>query len=72
MDGDGHDHIRGFDRRGDDTIALLVDGFEDFDDVMAAATQERRGVDIDFADGDSIFLSGTSLSSLDANDFSFV
>lgn len=72
VEGDGNDVISGFDRRGDDDIILSVDGFEDFDDVLAAATQERRGVDIDFGDGDSIFLRGTSLSSLDADDFSFV
>lgn len=72
VEGDGHDVIRGFDRRGDDQVLLSVTGFEDFDDVLAAATQERYGVELDLGTGDSIFFKGTSLSSLGEDDFLFV
>ena len=70
--GDGEDVIRGFDRQGDDRFVLAVEGIDDFDDVLDVASQERRGVELDFGDGDSIFLSGTRLSALDESDFIFV
>lgn len=69
--GDGHDVIRGFDRQGDDLFVLSLEGIDSFDDVLAAASQERRGVELDFGD-DSLFLSGTRLSALDEGDFLFV
>lgn len=70
--GDGHDKIWDFDRRGDDLLVLAVEGVSTFEDVLDAADQSWAGVSLDFGGGDSIFLRGVRLSSLDEEDFLFV
>ena len=69
--GDGHDFIRDFDRRGDDQLVLSVDGVESFEDVLSSAYETRRGVELDFGNGDSIFLQRVDLKDLDESDFLF-
>lgn len=71
-DGDGFDKIFGFDRRGDDQIALSVEGVTSFAEVLDSAYQLKRGVVLDFDGGDGLFLAGTRLSSLEEEDFVFV
>jgi len=70
-DGDGRDHIKDFDKRGEDSIALNVEGVSSFDDVLDAATQYRFGVSLDFGGGDSIFLRRADIDDLSADDFIF-
>jgi len=62
--GDGHDGIVDFDRRGDDRLALSVDGIEGFDDVVDHAYQDRRGPILDFGNGDSILLKRVDIEDL--------
>lgn len=71
-EGDGRDKIWDFNRRGDDQLVLQVEGVSSFADVLDAADQYRAGVSLDFGGGDSIFLRGVRLSSLDEDDFLFV
>lgn len=70
--GDGHDSIWDFGRRGDDQIVLAVEGVESFSDVLDAAESRWFGVELDFGLGDSIYLRGIRLSSLEADDFLFI
>ncbi|MEL6477095.1 MAG: spondin domain-containing protein [Pseudomonadota bacterium] len=67
--GDGNDTIRFFDQRGDDTIALNVEGITSFEDVLSTATGVANTVTLDFGDQGSLFLLGTRLSDLDEGDF---
>lgn len=69
--GDGHDVIRDFNRKSDDTLVLSVEGVTGFEEVLDAAHQGRLGTEIDFG-GDSIFLKGVRLDSLSEEDFIFV
>lgn len=69
--GDDRDIVKGFDKRGDDRIALSVEGVETFDDVVENAYQFRGGVYVDFGEGDSLFFKGVHLSSLGEEDFLF-
>ncbi|MHA7826217.1 MAG: tandem-95 repeat protein, partial [Roseovarius sp.] len=77
--GDGSDIIFDFDvsraqRRSfipGDELRLNVEGIEDYDDLMGAATQTWFGVLFDFGDGDEIFLLGTRLAALDEDQFTF-
>lgn len=69
--GDGHDFIWDFDRFGDDQIALNIAGFDTLSDVLDVASQAYYGVKLDFGDDGSLFLRGTSLKSLDEEDFIF-
>lgn len=69
--GDGDDYVRDFNRHSDDTLVLAVDGVAGFDDVLDAADQHRRGVELDFGE-DSLFLRGVRLSDLSEDDFIFV
>lgn len=70
-EGDGIDIIRDFDQRGNDAIALDIDGVDSFDDVLAVATEYRFGVGLNFGSGDSIFLARNDLDDLSADDFIF-
>ncbi|MEM1074139.1 MAG: spondin domain-containing protein [Pseudomonadota bacterium] len=70
--GDGHDVIKDFDRRGDDQIALAIEGIDSFEDVYDAASWHKRGVELDFGSDGSIYLENVSLSSLTEDDFVFV
>ena len=69
--GDGHDVIGDFDRRGDDRLALSVEGIDSFEDVLAVANESRKGVTLDFADAGSVFLRRTDIDDLTADDFLF-
>ncbi|MEM0923859.1 MAG: spondin domain-containing protein [Pseudomonadota bacterium] len=67
--GDGDDTVRLFDRRGDDTIVLNVEGIFSFEDVLATASSTANTVTLDFGEQGSLFLDGTRLSDLDEDDF---
>ncbi|MEM0988512.1 MAG: spondin domain-containing protein [Pseudomonadota bacterium] len=69
-EGDGDDDIRDF-GRGNDRILLSIDVIEDFSDVLAVATETRRGVELDFDGGDSLFLRRVDIDDLSAEDFLF-
>lgn len=69
--GDGRDLIWDFDRRGDDQIALAIDGVDSFSDVLDAADNSYFGVALDFGNGDEIFLRGVHITDLTAEDFLF-
>ena len=77
--GDGSDSILDFQtaRSGrrfsieGDQIRLSVIGVSDFDDLLALGQQEGNGVLFDFGNGDELFLSGTQLSALDRDAFTF-
>ncbi|QUJ77245.1 tandem-95 repeat protein [Sulfitobacter albidus] len=77
--GDGQDVIYGFQparsRSGapiaGDTLAISVDGIEDFAALMAQAQQTWSGVLLDLGGGDEIFLAGTRLAALDQDQFTF-
>lgn len=69
--GDGYDFISDFDRRGDDQIVLSVEGFETFADVLASAHDTRFGVELDFGNGDSLFLRRVEADDLTEEDFIF-
>lgn len=70
--GDGSDTIFDFDRRGDDRLALSVEGVVGFADVLDVATQGSRGVQLEFNGGDSVFLQGVDLVDLGESDFLFL
>ena len=74
-DGD-NDFIGGFVTGAgtDDVIRLQGYGaaFDEFSEVMSAASQVGANVVIDFGGGDTITLLGVTLASLDADDFMFV
>ncbi|MEP5807365.1 MAG: spondin domain-containing protein [Roseobacter sp.] len=70
--GNETDIIRDFDRQGDDRIAITVDGFEAFGDVVDAAYDTRWGVEIDFGAEDTLILRGVEVSDLSSNDFLFI
>ncbi len=71
--GAGHDVITDF--RGGvgagDVIELKGMGFTNFADVKASAFQATDGVHIDLHNGDSLVLTGVSLTTLAADDFLF-
>jgi Ca2+-binding RTX toxin-like protein len=67
-EGDGRDWIADFDRRGDDTLVLRVEGIDSFADVQAAAHQVWGGTVLSFGGGDSIFLRGVRAGDLEADD----
>ena len=67
----GRDVITDFDTHGDDVIELSVAGFNSFDDVLAAASQESDGVTIDLSNTSSILLEDADLADLSASDFVF-
>ncbi|MEM9552354.1 MAG: spondin domain-containing protein [Pseudomonadota bacterium] len=69
VQGDGADVILDFNRRGDDQLALSVHGVHDFHDVLDAAREVRGGVELDFGEGDSIFLRRLDISDLSEDDF---
>lgn len=77
--GDGTDTIYGFapnrsTRRGEiagDRIEIGTEGVDDFATLMTAASQSSGGVLFDFGGGDSLFLAGTRLASLDEDQFTF-
>ncbi|GAA6209970.1 hypothetical protein NBRC116601_32630 [Cognatishimia sp. WU-CL00825] len=69
--GDDRAVIRDFDSSGDDRIAIDIAGFDSFADVLDVATQTRKGVEIDFGNGDSAVLLGVDIDDLGANDFLF-
>ena len=77
--GDGADQIMDYDvpKTGrkfnidGDEIRLSIEGIETFDDLMAVAQQQEGGVMFTFGEGDELFLTGTQLSSLDKDDFTF-
>ena len=54
-----------------DRIHLNVDGIDEFDELLATAQQQGGGVLFDFGNGDELFLSGTQLSALDKDSFTF-
>ncbi len=66
------DIVHDFDRRGDDRIALSIEGVESFEDVLAAASDRRSGVELDFGGGDALVLRGVEVADLGAEDFLFV
>lgn len=55
-----------------DVLHLDVDRFEEFDDLLAAATQTGRDVRIDLAEGDSLTPEDTTIASLYQDNFLFV
>lgn len=69
--GDGEDKVIGFDRAGDDSVALSVAGIASFADVLGAATGFANRVELDFGGGDMLKLTGVTLADLTADDFSF-
>ena len=77
--GDGADEVFGYqiNRSGrrsfipGDEIRMDVEGIDDFDALMALASQEGNGVLFDFGNGDSLFLAGTQLAALDRDQFTF-
>lgn len=71
--GDGKDVITDFDARGKDHEVIEVDGFGrkfDFEDLDISAVG-KKGVEVDFGHGDTIFLEGVRLKDVDASDFQF-
>ncbi|MEM7177908.1 MAG: spondin domain-containing protein [Pseudomonadota bacterium] len=69
--GDGRDTIHGFSGRGDNRIALDIEGIESFEDVLATARDQLGAVRLNFGNGDSLILRGTSAEDLSADDFLF-
>ena len=69
--GDGDDLLRDFNGPGDDTIHLIIEGVDSFEDVAAAAQDSRGGTLLDFGDAGSIFLQGVDADSLTSDDFFF-
>ena len=67
--GDGDDTVLRFDRRGDDTLILNVEGIDSFEDVLDSASQIANVTTLDFGDAGSLRLVGTRLSDLDETDF---
>ena len=69
--GDGHDVIADFGRRSeDDRLLLRIEGVDGIEDVLAAATETKRGVHLDFGD-DSLFLRRADIDDLGADGFLF-
>jgi Ca2+-binding RTX toxin-like protein len=69
---DGNDVITDFDAKGRDHEVIEVHGFGrkfDFEDLDLSAT--KKGVEVDFGHGDTIFLEGVKLKDVDASDFQF-
>ncbi len=67
------DVITDFDARGKDHEVIEVDGFGrkfDFEDLDISAVG-KKGVEVDFGHGDTIFLEGVRLKDVDASDFQF-
>lgn len=69
--GDGYDLIKDFDRRGDDQLALAVEGVTSFDDLLDHAQDVRGGLKLDFGDGDALFLRGLDITDLSTEDILF-
>lgn len=69
-DGDGEDLIRDF-TSGEDKIVLQLAEVNSFEDVLENAYQQRRGVELDFGDGDALFLRNVDIDDLSASDFMF-
>ena len=69
--GDGKDTIYDFDRLGDDRLALNVDGFNTFEDVLDVAHDVYGVVKLDFGAGDALVLYGVDVADLSADDFLF-
>ncbi|MCV3765385.1 calcium-binding protein [Rhizobium sp. TRM95796] len=70
--GDGEDVITDFDAKGSDHEQIEVNGYGrkfDFDDIDMSST--KKGVELEFANGDSIFLEGVKSKDIDASDFQF-
>ena len=67
----GFDRIMDFET-GKDVIMVDADGFDDFDDILAAANDTRSGVRIDFGDGDILAVDGETVSNLSPDDFIFL
>ena len=70
--GDGRDTIKDFNRSGDDTLVLSVEGINSFEDVLDAANDRNSGTAINFGGGDRILLGGVEVADLNENDFFFV
>ncbi len=71
-DGDGNDTIRGFDVSSGDVINLAgVTGMNSFSDVLANLANSPSGAVLSFPDGGKVYLTGVSLTSLTADEFSF-
>ncbi|MEO0945654.1 MAG: hypothetical protein AAFY06_12575, partial [Pseudomonadota bacterium] len=69
-DGDGHDKILDF-KLGEDKIILQLAEVNSFEDVLESAEQGRRGVELDFGDGDALYLRNVDIDDLSALDFMF-
>lgn len=76
----GNDVVKDFDPGFDwwfwskpgDTVSISIDGIEDFDDLMATATQQGRNTVFEFSETDSLTLKNTFVFCLDGDDFQFV
>lgn len=71
-DSSGRDVVRGFDRNGNDIVALDVDGIDTFQDVLDVAQEVGARTIFDFGDGDILILQSTGLADLTQADFFFV
>jgi len=73
VDGHGEDTIDDFDALNDNEVMDFsnLNGFNQFSDVMGAATQTGDDVVINTGNGSSIRLTKVDLNDLDANDFTF-
>ncbi len=75
--GDGADTITDFEAhapsgRPGDIIQIDVDGINNYEQLMAAASEQDGGVLFAFGNGDQFFLQGTLLAALDNDSFTFV
>ena len=68
--GDGEDEILDF--GAEDRLLLDLEDISSFTAVLSGATESRRGLLLDFGDEGSLWLRGAELSSLNAEQFSFV
>ncbi|MEM6374921.1 MAG: spondin domain-containing protein [Pseudomonadota bacterium] len=71
-EGSDVDHVRGFDRNGDDSVVLSFSGVDSFDDILGLAVDVRGGVELDFGSGDVLVLGGIDVADLSQDDFVFV
>ncbi|MCV6584695.1 MAG: spondin domain-containing protein [Marinibacterium sp.] len=70
--GDDIDRIADFNRRGDDTLAIAVDGIDSYEDLLETAREVGNGTRFEFDGGDTLILRGVGLDELSASDFTFV
>ena len=69
-EGDGSDRIKDFED-GLDVIDVSEFGLSGVDDILDMTTEDKRGIDIDFGNGDKLEIYGVAYKDITADWFDF-